>query len=82
MYFDPPYRGTAEYKEGGFNHDDFYEWFSTLPYPAYLSEYDAPFECVEQYGHRSTLSATNNSKIVIEKLFWNGKGNPKQYKLF
>ena len=74
IYCDIPYKGTGEYKEGGFNHDAFYEWFANLPYPAYLSEYDAPFEKIEMFAHRSSLSATNNKKKVFESIFWNGKG--------
>lgn len=36
----------------------------------------------EMFAHRSSLSATNNKKKVVEKLFWNGKGNINQTKLF
>lgn len=82
IYCDIPYKGTGEYKEGGFNHDAFYEWFSNLDYPAYLSEYDAPFEKIEMFKHRSSLSATNNKKKVFESIFWNGKGNINKATLF
>jgi len=82
IYCDIPYKGTGEYKEGGFNHDEFYQWFSDLEYPAYLSEYQAPFECVHRFKHRSSLSATNNKKQVVESIFWNGKGEISNYKLF
>jgi len=83
IYCDIPYKGTGEYKEGGFNHDAFYQWFANLDYPAYLSEYDAPFEKIEMFKHRSSLSATNNKKKTIECLFWNGKGKDiNQIKLF
>lgn len=82
IYCDIPYKGTGEYKEGGFNHDAFYEWFANLPYPAYLSEYDAPFEKIEMFAHRSSLSATNNKKKVFESIFWNGKGEINNNKLF
>ncbi|MCP4984905.1 MAG: hypothetical protein GY928_02215 [Colwellia sp.] len=82
IYCDIPYKGTGEYKEGGFNHDKFYEWFSNVPNPAYLSEYDAPFELIWQHNHRSTLSATNNHKTVKERLFWNGKGDITKTRLF
>jgi hypothetical protein len=44
-----------------------------------MSSYDAPFDVVERFLHRSVLSATNNSKKVIEKLFCNKKIN---YSLF
>ena len=81
IYCDIPYKGTGEYKEGGFNHDLFYEWFINLDYPAYMSEYNSPFEVVCQYNHRSSLSATNNKKQVKEKLFWNGKGEIKSKQL-
>ena len=82
IYCDIPYKGTGEYKEGGFNHDAFYEWFANLDYPAYLSEYDAPFEKIEMFKHRSSLSATNNKKKVFESIFWNGKGNINKSTLF
>ena len=82
IYCDPPYKGTGEYKEGGFNHNKFYEWFASLPHPAYMSEYDAPFEQIEQFHHRSTFSASNNKRVVKEKLFWNGVGYITNYKLF
>lgn len=82
VYCDKPYKGTGEYKEGGFNHDAFYEWFANLDYPCYLSEYDAPFEKIETFKHRSSLSATNNKKKVFESIFWNGKGEINNYKLF
>jgi hypothetical protein len=81
-YLDIPYKGTGEYKEGGFDYDKFYKWFEQLPIPAYLSEYNAPFEEVHAFKHRSSLSATNNKKVTIEKLFFNGKGNVNQTKLF
>ena len=82
IYCDIPYKGTGEYKEGGFDHEAFYSWFANLDYPAYLSEYDAPFEKIEMFKHRSSLSATNNKKQVYECIFWNGKGNITQQKLF
>lgn len=82
IYCDIPYKGTGEYKEGGFNHEAFYDWANEIEYPVYISEYDAPFETVEMFNHRSSLSATNNAKKVIESVFWNGKGETNQVKLF
>jgi len=82
IYCDIPYRGTGEYKEGGFNHEAFYQWVKGMEHPVYISEYDAPFEGVEAFTHRSLLSATNNKKKTIEKIFWNGKGQINQTKLF
>lgn len=82
IYCDIPYRGTGEYKEGGFDYPKFYDWFANTPYPAYASEYDMPFTEVMAFTHRSSLSATNNKKKTIEKIFWNGKGNPIKTQLF
>lgn len=82
IYCDRPYKGTGEYKEGGFDFDKFDEWFANIPYPAYLSEYDAPFAQVHAFTHRSSLSATNNKKKTIEKIFWNGKGSHYKSTLF
>jgi site-specific DNA-adenine methylase len=82
IYCDIPYKGTGEYKEGGFDHEKFYQWFSNLDYPAYLSEYEAPFEKIEMFSHRSSLSATNNKKKVFESIYWNGKGEIIKNTLF
>ena len=82
IYCDIPYKGTGEYKEGGFDHDAFYEWFANLEHPTYLSEYDAPFEKIEMFKHLSSLSATNNKKKVFESIFWNGKGDINKSTLF
>lgn len=82
IYCDIPYRETGEYKEGGFDYPKFYDWFANTPYPAYASEYDMPFTEVMAFTHRSSLSATNNKKKTIEKIFWNGKGNPIKTQLF
>lgn len=82
IYCDIPYRGTGEYKEGGFNHDAFYDWANECIFPVYISEYNAPFKEVHAFKHRSSLSATNNGKQVIEKLFWNGKGDINKTTLF
>jgi hypothetical protein len=61
---------------------DFYHWASEIDYPVYISEYNAPFAEVEAFTHRSSLSATNNKKKTVEKIFWNGKGHVAQTKLF
>ena len=82
LYCDIPYQGTGEYKEGGFDHDAFYRWAAETEYPVYISEYAAPFEEVHAFRHRSSLSATNNKKQTVEKIFWNGKGKPFKSTLF
>lgn len=60
----------------------FYEWANDNPHPVYISEYAAPFQMVDMFSHRSSLSATNNKKKVIESIFWNGKGEVYETKLF
>ena len=75
IYCDPPYKGTEEYKKGGFNHDEFYEWCIDNENSVFISEYQMPneFKLIASFEHKSTLSATNNDKKVIENLYWNGK---------
>ncbi len=82
IYCDIPYKGTEQYKEGGFDHEKFYQWAMDINHPVYISEYDAPFEKIEMFKHRSSLSATNNKKKVFESILWNGKGTINNYKLF
>ena len=82
IYCDIPYKGTVEYKEGKFNHEEFYEWANNVDYPVYISEYDSPFKEVHAFTHRSSLSANNNKKKTVEKIFWNGKGKYTQHTLF
>lgn len=65
LYCDIPYKGTYEYKDGGFDYESFYKWALETDYPVYISEYDAPFERVEMFSHRSSLSATNNKKKTV-----------------
>ena len=74
VYCDIPYRSTAEYTAGTFDHDAFYEWALSRPYPVFVSEYAMPseFVCVWDIKHRSILSGTANN-AVTEKLFCNKK---------
>ena len=71
IYCDPPYRGTAEYTCGGFDHERFYEWCEVQTVPLFISEYSMPedrFVCVAEFKHCSRLNqrgATPN----IERIF-------------
>ena len=69
IYCDPPYENTGEYKHK-FDSQKFYEWFGALPYPAYMSSYDAPFECVKEIFKKSSMSATTRTDTV-ERLYVN-----------
>lgn len=59
IYCDPPYKGTAEYKEGGFNHDEFWQWVreKSKTNKVYVSEYQAPqdFKVILSFPQKSTL---------------------------
>ena len=72
IYCDPPYKGTGKYQKD-IDHDKFLEWIKNSPYKIYVSSYEFDLPCVFELSHRSTLSATNNSKKVVEKLFCNKK---------
>jgi len=75
VYCDPPYKGTAKYKqnEAEFDHDLFFEWCRDKVkegHRVFISEYNAPadFVCVWQKEIQSGLN-TNSTKKGIEKLF-------------
>ena len=72
IYLDPPYRGTAEYKESAL-FDDIDNYFRNSPYTCFMSEYNAPFESVLEIRKESLMnnSNLNERKYVIEKLYWN-----------
>ena len=72
VYCDIPYRGTSEYVAEAFDHDAFYEWALSRPFPVYVSEYSMPSEFTEVWSvsHRSILSRSANN-CVTERLFCN-----------
>lgn len=59
IYCDPPYQGTAEYVEGGFNHVKFWQWVrdTSKTNAVYISEYSAPddFKVIRSWAQKSTL---------------------------
>ena len=70
IYLDPPYVNTTTYQKK-LSHDELYSWIEKSPYKIYLSSYESHLPCVAEFEHRSTLSASNNSKKVSEKIFCN-----------
>ena len=69
IYCDIPYEGTAEYKTGGFNHREFFDWADNQEQAVYISSYnisDNRFECVAEISKRSTLST---NKLVMERVY-------------
>jgi site-specific DNA-adenine methylase len=74
VYFDIPYKGTAEY-DFDFDYDRFYRLFETLGKPAFLSEYNSSYTCVMAFNKRALLckaSRKNGKKEKLEKLYFNG----------
>jgi len=70
IYLDPPYKSTSKYSKD-IDHDIFLQFVKDSPYKIYVSSYDFDLPCVFELSHKSSLSATNNSKKVVEKLFCN-----------
>ena len=75
IYCDPPYQGTAEYKEGAFNHKEFWNWVREISksHKIYISEYNAPedFEVLLSFSQKSTLQGgvQKHNNQPDEKLF-------------
>lgn len=75
IYCDPPYQGTAEYKEGGFNHKLFWDWARDISKTnkIYISEYSAPtdFKPLLSFEQKSTLQGgvQKHSNQPMERLF-------------
>ena len=74
IYCDIPYKGTNKYagKGADFDYDRFYEWALRQTQPIFISSYDMPkedFKVIAEYSRTDTLSATNNSLRVTERIF-------------
>ena len=74
IYCDIPYKGTDRYagKGADFDHDRFYEWALRQTQPIFISSYDMPkedFKVIAEYSRTDTLSATNHSLRVTERIF-------------
>lgn len=77
VYCDPPYEGTAEYREGAFDHKAFYDWVASRDYPVYFTSYeitDDRFKRVKAIKTRALLAASQSkeSKYNFENIYWNG----------
>ena len=72
IYADPPYIGTRGYGKAKFDHEAFYDWCERQDAPLFISEYWMPedrFTCIAEWGRTSSLSATNNSLRVGERIY-------------
>lgn len=72
IYCDIPYEDTNVYnKAEGFDYERFYQWCEQQTHPVFISSYQMPedrFDCIEEFTHRSTLSATANN-LVTERIY-------------
>lgn len=72
IYCDIPYEDTNVYnKAEGFDYERFYDWCEHQTQPVFISSYQIPgdrFDCIEEFSHRSTLSATANN-LVTERIY-------------
>lgn len=74
LYCDIPYQDTNKYVGDGeiFDYERFYDWCLKQTHPLYISSYEMPesdFKVVAEFPRRDTMSATNNGKLVSEKVF-------------
>lgn len=74
IYCDPPYKDTAEYAHGEFDHEAFYDWCEAQTQPVYISEYSMPsdrFVCIAEFSKPSLFrnEGLEKKKMVIEKVF-------------
>lgn len=72
IYCDIPYEDTNVYnKAEGFDYERFYDWCEHQTQPVFISSYQMPderFDCIKEFSHRSTLSATANN-LVTERIY-------------
>lgn len=72
IYCDIPYEDTNVYnKAEGFDYERFYDWCEHQAQNVFISSYQMPddrFDCIEEFSHRSTLSATANN-LVTERIY-------------
>jgi hypothetical protein len=72
VYCDIPYKGTKEYVNGGFNHDEFYEWVLSKDFPIFISEYSMPdddFTCIGLRQVQTLMNGKGSDGVKEEKLF-------------
>jgi DNA adenine methylase len=77
IYCDPPYKGTKEYSNSGFDSDKFWDWCNEqikCGHQVFVSEYEAPSDwvCVWEKTVSSSLRANGiikGDKKSVERLF-------------
>jgi|SRR5690625_1288159 len=74
VYCDPPYEGTTEYRDSGFDSSRFWEWATNLSkqgVKVFVSEYKAPVGWKEVYRREvlSSVSRAEDREMAVDKLF-------------
>jgi site-specific DNA-adenine methylase len=80
-YCDPPYKGTAKYILA-IDHNHFFNWADSLPYPCYISEYeikDKRFHEVINLNKRQTLNGKGSGIKKVERIYVNKAGFEKYH---
>ena len=69
IYLDPPYANTGTYSEK-LCHNDLQEWILSSKYDVYMSSYECDYmECIAEFEHTCSMSATKNN-AVTERLYF------------
>ena len=72
IYCDPPYDGTTQYKNKGFNHDRFWQWAEMMSESntVFVSEYSTRSDLfIPTWSHDINSSLGRTSKRATEKLY-------------
>ena len=72
VYCDPPYEGTTQYKNGGFDHDKFWHWAEMMSESntVFVSEYCTRSDLfIPTWSHDINSSLGRTSKRATEKLY-------------
>lgn len=71
IYCDPPYADTKRYSHETFDSDRFFAWCRAMfkkGHTVFVSEYDAPFDCVFEKPRTSTMRS-GEGMSVAERLY-------------
>lgn len=78
VYADPPYNNHSGYLTS-FDHERFYQWLRTVPFPVYVSEFSMPpdFVAVARFQRYSGLKKDRKGylqeRIFVHQSFYNEK---------
>jgi site-specific DNA-adenine methylase len=81
IYLDPPYKGTAKYKND-IDHDELKGYIRDSHITIYVSGYTNVYNLnlVAEFNHHSSIATTNKNRGLIERLYCNKDLSSTQYK--